>query len=640
MKKILVLIISLFSFISINYAVSNVNYKIDDYIVDASIDISGNLKVREIIKSTGSYNGYIRDLIYKNDRLGDFTGDTSSFEGSNIYNPTGIDNIKVGSINYNGELSFDAFNSEVTEFSECTNNRGCYTISDITNGKSIKMYNETVNSSTYFYIEYTLGNTVVLHNDVAELYLSFIGNGFDDDIGRYQLRVTLPQATTTETRVWVHGPLSGEVSRIIDEVDGATKYYGGYLKIEDLSKNTPVDMRMVFDKSLIMVDHPFLKKSKVDALDKILEVEQVRADDANKQRKTAKILVYGTYALSGTYLLILLLIIVYLYIKYDKERKRSFDMEYNREFIDDYDVTAIEYLYDKKITEKGFSTSILNLIYKKKISFEKLDKKDYKFTRTTVDESELNEGEKKVMDILFNKAGSNNMVTLKDIKKYAKEVNGTTSPFLKGFDTWKSIVTNESEKLNFYENNSSVKLKFSLYALVSILILYLDIKLGMFNLLAFIVIISTIVYIIYLVSFNKRTIRGNLDYNKWKAFERFLKDFGRFDEKELPEIKLWERYLVYANIFGLADKVGKTMKIKFNEMYPNDYTNRDFVFDYYLWSSLNSNINRTVHSSISTAHSEVASKIAESSSSSGSGIGGGFSSGGGFGGGGGGGRGF
>lgn len=640
MKKILVLIISLFSFISVNYAVSNVNYKIDDYIVDASIDISGNLKVREIIKSTGSYNGYIRDLIYKNDRLGDFTGDTSSFEGSNIYNPTGIDNIKVGSINYNGELSFDAFNSEVTEFSECTNNRGCYTISDITNGKSIKMYNETVNSSTYFYIEYTLGNTVVLHNDVAELYLSFIGNGFDDDIGRYQLRVTLPQATTTETRVWVHGPLSGEVSRIIDEVDGATKYYGGYLKIEDLSKNTPVDMRMVFDKSLIMVDHPFLKKSKVDALDKILEVEQVRADDANKQRKTAKILVYGTYALSGTYLLILLLIIVYLYIKYDKERKRSFDMEYNREFIDDYDVTAIEYLYDKKITEKGFSTSILNLIYKKKISFEKLDKKDYKFTRTTVDESELNEGEKKVMDILFNKAGSNNMVTLKDIKKYAKEVNGTTSPFLKGFDTWKSIVTNESEKLNFYENNSSVKLKFSLYALVSILILYLDIKLGMFNLLAFIVIISTIVYIIYLVSFNKRTIRGNLDYNKWKAFERFLKDFGRFDEKELPEIKLWERYLVYANIFGLADKVGKTMKIKFNEMYPNDYTNRDFVFDYYLWSSLNSDINRTVHSSISTAHSEVASKIAESSSSSGSGFGGGFSSGGGFGGGGGGGRGF
>ncbi len=232
------------------------------------------------------------------------------------------------------------------------------------------------------------------------------------------------------------------------------------------------------------------------------------------------------------------------------------------------------------------------------------------------------------------------MVTLSNIKKYAKSTTGTTSPFLKGFETWKSIVANESEKLNFYENNNSTKVKFSLYALVSVLILYLDTTLGMFNLLAVIVLISTILYLIYLVNINKRTERGNLDYHKWKAFERFLKDFGRFDEKELPEIKLWERYLVYANIFGLADKVGKTMKIKFNEMYPNDYTNRDFVFDYYLWNSLNRDINRTVHSSISTAHSAVASKIAESSSSSGSGFGGGFSSGGGFGGGGGGGRGF
>ena len=50
MKKILVLIISLFSFISVNYAVSNVNYKIDDYIVDSRIDISGNMVVREVIK--------------------------------------------------------------------------------------------------------------------------------------------------------------------------------------------------------------------------------------------------------------------------------------------------------------------------------------------------------------------------------------------------------------------------------------------------------------------------------------------------------------------------------------------------------------------------------------------------------------
>ena len=118
----------------------------------------------------------------------------------------------------------------------------------------------------------------------------------------------------------------------------------------------------------------------------------------------------------------------------------------------------------------------------------------------------------------------------------------------------------------------------------------------------------------------------HINHGYWLKLEK-----GEIGKSEL----LVKRFVDFFERYGiLIDPV------KFNEMYPNDYTNRDFVFDYYLWSSLNSDINRTVHSSISTAHSEVASKIAESSSSSGSGFGGGFSSGGGFGGGGGGGRGF
>ena len=158
-----------------------------------------------------------------------------------------------------------------------------------------------------------------------------------------------------------------------------------------------------------------------------------------------------------------------------------------------------------------------------------------------------------------------------------------------------------------------------------------------FNILTIITLVITIVFLIYIVTFNKRTPRGALDYAKWKAFKKFLNDFGRFDEKELPEITLWERYLVYASIFGIADKVCKTMKIKFNEM---NYTNSDFTFDYLLWSNLNNSVTTSVHSSVTTAQSKVSEAIARSNSSSGGGFGGGFSSGGGFGGGGGGGRGF
>lgn len=639
MKKILVLIISLFSFISVNYAVTNVNYKIDDYIVDSRIDISGNMVVREVIKVKGSFNGYIRDLKYKNSNNKVFDKSIDSFYGSSIYDASNIEVRKVGTINYDKELDFNVFDQSVNEFTmndSCTVNKGCYEKSDITDGVSLKMYNETNNSSTYFYIEYLLGNVVVMHEDIAEVYFNFVGDMFDDDINKYKLRVVLPDKTKELVRVWAHGPLNGNVSPIKDE-NGY--YYGGYLEINDLYSNTPVDMRLTFDKNLILVDHPYLKKSEVLALDKILEVENLRADKANKEREKAKFFMYGSYALGSVYLVLLVLLFVYIYIKYDKELKTNFDMEYNREFINDYDVTNIEYLFDKKITEKAFSTSILNLIYKKNIKIEQIDKKDYKLIKVNTDN--VSESEEYLMKMIFDNIGNKEYVLLSQIKKYAKEIHGTTSEFLTSFTTWQNKVTSESIKNNFYESNTKIKVLGVLFSLVGYLVFYVMGRFNGFNLFSIIIFICALVFMIYVLIFNKRTKRGAEDYQKWKAFKRFLEDFGRFDEKELPEIVLWERYLVYANIFGIADKVGKTMKIKFNEINTNNqYSNGDLLFDYMMWNNLNHSINNTVRSSVSTARTVVNEAIAKSSSSSGGGFGGGFSSGGGFGGGGGGGRGF
>lgn len=352
MKKI-VLLVSLFLFIpTCLLAVSSdeVDYEVYDYIVDANIDISGNMVVKEIIGIKGSFNGYIRDLVYKNDNLNDFDGSLDSFKGSSIYNASNIELYKVGTISWDGDLEFGVFDSEVSMFHECSNKKGCYEVSNLSDGKSIKMYNETYDDITYFYLEYLLGNVVVLHEDVGELYYNFIGYDFDDDIRRYQLRVTLPFETTEQIRVWAHGPLDGNVYFI--ENDG--KYYGGYLEISDLYSNTPVDMRMTFPKNLISIDHPYLKKSNVLALDKILSIEEIRAEEANKERRVAKIKVYGTYISSVIYIIGIAGLIIYVYFKHDKELKTDFEGEYYRDFIDEYDVTAVEYLFDKKLVKKLF----------------------------------------------------------------------------------------------------------------------------------------------------------------------------------------------------------------------------------------------------------------------------------------------
>lgn len=108
-----------------------------------------------------------------------------------------------------------------------------------------------------------------------------------------------------------------------------------------------------------------------------------------------------------------------------------------------------------------------------------------------------------------------------------------------------------------------------------------------------------------------------------KGLKEFFKEFENMKDKEAIEVNLWEEYLMYAQIFGVADKVAK----QFKELYPDvitddTYSSMVFVHD----------ISHTAMVSSSTAKSR-----AESYSSGGGGFSSGGGGGGSFGGGGGGG---
>ena len=137
----------------------------------------------------------------------------------------------------------------------------------------------------------------------------------------------------------------------------------------------------------------------------------------------------------------------------------------------------------------------------------------------------------------------------------------------------------------------------------------------------------------FLTLTNKYLIDDSMmeEAEKMAGLKNFFKEFTKIDEKEPIEVKLWDEYLMFAQIFGMADEVAE----QFKKLYPEvieamntsnfDYT--DLVF-----------IRTLSNTGISTAAAKSAA-VARASSYSGGG--GGFSSGGGgggsFGGGGGGG---
>ena len=106
-----------------------------------------------------------------------------------------------------------------------------------------------------------------------------------------------------------------------------------------------------------------------------------------------------------------------------------------------------------------------------------------------------------------------------------------------------------------------------------------------------------------------------------------MTDFSTMDKKEIPELILWEKYLIYATAFGISDKVLKDLKVVYPQIMDSTFmTSNDYMYLYLLThTNTSNNFVHSINHSVATSFNY----------SSGSGGGGGFSGGGGFGGGGG-----
>lgn len=110
-------------------------------------------------------------------------------------------------------------------------------------------------------------------------------------------------------------------------------------------------------------------------------------------------------------------------------------------------------------------------------------------------------------------------------------------------------------------------------------------------------------------------------YYLWTSFENMLREIARLDQAELDSIVVWNRLLVYATLFGYADKVSHLMKVHQIKVENPDIN----LYVAYDWNSM------FYHSTAQMSHyASVANTASTFSVSSGSGSsGGGFSGGGG-----------
>ncbi len=599
MKKILLFLILLLPF-------SVKAYGIDNYNIDATVLEDGSLHVIETFEMNGSFNGMERIINYKSNY------DASSLAplgDSQIYNGSDIELISIKGVSNVKDINGDEF---INVSSANKGEYGKYTISKNVYGYTYMIYNPDKYKKV-FYIEYIIKDMAITHNDVSELGWN-IFTFMRESIKHLNIDIHIPNNKEL-LRVWAHGPLYGE-SKIIDNETLN-------IQIDKLDAYEAIDVRFVFDKILNTT-----KQTDEDVLDKIISIETVLANEANQAREKLKQEDRINYTITIIYISVLFFLIINTYFKYDREYKSIFNHEYLRDFPSNYSPSTVGYLIRKKVNNDDLSASILDLIRLGAIEFEEINKKNYLFKRGK--QIELTKEQEKVMKFVFEYEDVSK-IKLSDIKKKA---NKNYNKFISLYNDWKDEATFTAQCEGFYEEKTDRKTICVVICIVGILFMVSQARINFLNIIA---IFLSIAAIIYFIVYKKRSIKGNEEYNKWLALKKFMEDFGTMDKKELPEVKLWDKYLVYAITLGCADKLAKVMKIRISEIQEQE-TTLD-LFDYYSFNRFllfNRTLNKTINSSIQTAHSA---QIAASSSSSGSGFGGGFSSGGGsFGGGGGGGR--
>ena len=616
MKKILIAIITFMWLPLVSLAA---DYDIKHFYIDATMQENGDMDVQELVVMKGTFNGYEVGIEYNT---------------NSIYGASYMDNVSIygGSLTNEKDLDINNWNFDFSEFKKVdyaqNGDKLKFIESNYSDSNNYRLYYSTDNSTTAFLVKYTLKDVGIAHNDCIEINWNFFSTAFRDDVEDLQIRVNYPIKMNREDfSWWFHGPLTGSS----DIVDVSANYTSVLAKVKNLDAGTAVDFRTLVPKTGFNASL-FSKVNNDDVKENIIESEDAIVAKDNALRKKYRAYFYTIEGLSIGYYVLLIGLWIYVYKKYDKERKPKFVGEYNREFIDDYNVEVIDYLMNNTITPNAMSASLMNLIYKKNVSVEKLpeQKNNYKFT--LVNRDNLNDTENCLVDFLFKTVGGNNEFTTKELKSYASSTK-TCNTFMSSYTKWKNKVIEDGKNQGFFDKLPG-RYGYGFFMLFLAFIIYFaSIVLNVDTFIVNTLIFAAIIFIVYIGTIKRKSEKGIEHYTRWKAFKKFLNDFGTFDTKELPEIILWERYLVYATIFGLAKKVQKDMNVKIKEIELTDtYYGNNYIFinDFDMTNVISSSLNEAFRGAQTTINREMAS----SSSGSYGGHAGGFSSGGGFGGGG------
>ena len=260
---------------------------INKIFIDSEVDISGNLIVKEIIE-TDTNKQFTLEIPYKNENSKEYKGNDIIKDDSIIYNAERIQINKVGTLDK--EYDINSLYKDELDIKEYKD----YTEKDTNEYKKIT-FNKN-NDKNIYYLEYLVLCSSVKHNDSAELYYSYFKSS-NQNIKEIVIMTRLPYNSEL-FEVYAHG------KREIDTKDPIV-----LTKINNLKKKESFSIRILYDKDIFKIAINDSKKSNIDAVDLIKDIE------TSKQNKTIFLNVYKYLSIP----LIIALVVVIILLRRKKK---------------------------------------------------------------------------------------------------------------------------------------------------------------------------------------------------------------------------------------------------------------------------------------------------------------------------------
>lgn len=257
MKKIIISLLLLIPFM--------VKADINKMYIDSEVDIAGNLIVKEIIE-VDSTDKFILSIPYKSQNSKVYKENDIVKDDSIIYDAENIQINKIGTIDTEydiNDLYEDDFSKNVTEYKD-------YKTNDTKT--NIEITFEETKKNKIYYLEYLVLCTSVKHNDSAELYYSYIRNS-NQNIKEAVIITRLPENSSL-FEVYAHGNNKINVSK--DDKDSIV-----LTKINNLKRGSSYNIRILYDKDIFKIAINDSKKSNINAVNLIKDIENSKLNKSN-----------------------------------------------------------------------------------------------------------------------------------------------------------------------------------------------------------------------------------------------------------------------------------------------------------------------------------------------------------------------